>query len=358
MARIAILGTRESGKTVLMTVLAKRYQSRVGDEPFLKAMDRRTMDFTEKNWHRLTVERDWPPLTPPGELMQLHWELEHAGQSHGMQLFDFAGETFRQVFGKHQLTDPAVRNRLAADPLCGPLLAELDRADVLVLLINLRDFINRNNAPDGLEHLRENQWALRGALDYFAPRLKNRIALVFTQIDQYPELVNGRRMWRDVLREHLPATQIADIYQNLSCMGVAAVPETELAVGADRQPFLRPAANFSSWFLESLMEFTVKTCAVVRADEEDREAQRIAAQLLADEQRAEQEAKECKAKALQSLGWAGGSLVVGLLLLANRNDWGGLLIIGAVAMTIHGAVQFGNRPVVRQRNVPPPVPKR
>ena len=30
MAKIAILGTRESGKTVLMTVLAKRYQNRVG----------------------------------------------------------------------------------------------------------------------------------------------------------------------------------------------------------------------------------------------------------------------------------------------------------------------------------------
>jgi len=356
MAKIAILGTRESGKTVLMTVLAKRYQNRVGDEPFLKAMDPRTMAFTEKNWHRLTVERDWPPLTPPGELMQLHWELEHAGQSHEMRLFDFAGETFRQVFGKHKLTDPSVRNHLASDPLCGPLLAELDRADVLVLLINLRDFINRNNAPDGLEHLLENQWALRGALDYFAPRLKNRIALVFTQIDQYPGLVNGRHGWQDVLREHLPTTQIADIYQNIECMGVAVVPDTELVVGADGQPFLRPAVNFSSWFLESLMEFTVKTCAVVRADEEDREAQRIAAQLLADE-RTEQQAKDCKAKALQSLGWAGGTLVVGLLLLANWNDWGVLLIIGAIAMAILGAIQFGNRPVVRQRNVPPPVPK-
>ena len=357
MARIAILGTRESGKTVLMTVLAKRYQNRVGDEPFLKAMDPRTMSFTEKNWHRLTVERDWPPLTPPGELMQLHWESEHAGQSHGMQLFDFAGETFRQVFGKHQLTDPAVRNRLSADPFCGPLLAELDRADVLVLLINLRDFINRNNAPDGLEHLLENQWALRGALDYFAPRLKNRIALVFTQIDQYPELVNGRAKWRDVLREHLPSTQIADIYQNLSCMGVAAVPETELAVGADGQPFLRPAANFSGWYLESLMEFMVKTCAVVRADAEDREAQQIAAQLLANERQAEQQAKECEAKAYKSLGWAGGSFVVGLLLVDKQTAWGGLFIVSAVVMAILGAIEFGNRPVVRRRNVPPPVPK-
>ena len=289
--------------------------------------------------------------------MQLHWELEHAGQSHGMQLFDFAGETFRQVFGKHQLTDPAVRNRLSADPFCGPLLAELDRADVLVLLINLRDFINRNNAPDGLEHLLENQWALRGALDYFAPRLKNRIALVFTQIDQYPELVNGRAKWRDVLREHLPSTQIADIYQNLSCMGVAAVPETELAVGADGQPFLRPAANFSGWYLESLMEFMVKTCAVVRADAEDREAQQIAAQLLANERQAEQQAKECEAKAYKSLGWAGGSFVVGLLLVDKQTAWGGLFIVSAVVMAILGAIEFGNRPVVRRRNVPPPVPK-
>ena len=268
MARIAIVGTRESGKTVLMTVLAKRYQNRNGDAPFLKAMNPQTMAFTEKNWHRLTVERDWPPLTPPGDLLKLHWALEHEGQSHEIHLVDFAGETFRTVFGKHNLSEPHVRNQLAADPLYGPLLAYLDQADVVVLLVNLRDYVNAPVAPGGMDLMVEHQWALRGALDYVAPRLNNRVAAVFTKIDQYAELVNGRKLWRDVMREHLPATQITDIYPNISCLGVSAILETELGISSGGDPFPRPAANFQSLHMEALMFFLTETCKAIRVKQE------------------------------------------------------------------------------------------
>ena len=268
MAKIAIVGTRESGKTVLMTVLAKRYQTRNGDEPFLKAMNPQTMAFTEKNWHRLTVERDWPPLTPPGELLKLHWSLECGGQSHEIHLVDFAGETFRTVFGKHTLTDPQVRSQLGGDPLYGPLLAYLDQADVVVLLVNLRDYVNAPPTAGGMDLMLENQWALRGSLDYLAPRLKNHVAAVFTQIDQYAELVNNRKSWRDVMREHLPATQIADIYPDLTCLGVSAITETELDASPGGEPFQRPAVNFQSWHLEELLSFLQESCTMIKANQE------------------------------------------------------------------------------------------
>ena len=271
MAKIAIVGTRESGKTVLMTVLAKRYQIRNGDEPFLKAMNPQTMAFTEKNWHRLTVERDWPPLTPPGDLLKLHWSLECGGQSHEIHLVDFAGETFRTVFGKHTLTEPQVRSQLGADPLYGPLLAYLDQADVVVLLVNLRDYVNAPTTTGGMDLMLENQWALRGSLDYLAPRLKNHVAAVFTQIDQYPELVNNCKSWRDVMGEHLPATQIADIYGELACLGVSAIPETELDASPGGEPFQRPAANFQSWHLDELMYFLTMACKVIEANQESGE---------------------------------------------------------------------------------------
>ena len=266
MAKIAIVGTRESGKTVLMTVLAKRYQNRNGDEPFLKAMNPQTMAFTEKNWHRLTVERDWPPLTPPGDLLKLHWSLECGGQSHEIHLVDFAGETFRTVFGKHTLTEPQVRSQLGADPLYGPLLAYLDQADVVVLLVNLRDYVNAPATAGGMDLMLENQWALRGSLDYLAPRLNNHVAAVFTQIDQYAELVNNCKSWRDVMGEHLPATQIADIYPDIRCLGVSAIPETELDASPGGEPFQRPAANFTSWHLEDLVQFFNEACMVAKSN--------------------------------------------------------------------------------------------
>ena len=267
MARIAIVGTRQSGKTVLMTLLAKRYQNRNGDQAFLKTMTPQTMAFTEKNWHQLTVAQDWPPITPPGELLALHWALECQGSSHDIHLVDFDGESFLHVFGKHNLADPNQRQQLAAHPLFGPLLAYLDQADVIVLLVNLRDFVNAPAAPGGMDLMLQNQWALRGALDYVRPRVGNRIACVFTQTDQYPELVDGRGSWEKVMREHLPATQIADLYADIHYLGVAAVSQVEVRTIAGK-PVPMPAAGFQSTNLETLMDFLVRNSKKEASDEE------------------------------------------------------------------------------------------
>jgi len=313
-----------------MTVLAKRYQNRNGNAPFLKAMNPQTMAFTEKNWHRLTQERDWPPLTPPGDLLKLHWALESDGHSHEIHLVDFAGETFRTAFGKHNLREPQIRSQLCADPLYGPLLAYLDQADVVVLLVNLRDYVNAPVAPGGMELMLENQWALRGALDYMAPWLNNRVAAVFTQIDQYAELVNGRRSWRDVMREHLPATQIADIYPDISCLGVSAIPETEIELAPGGAPFPRPAANFQSWHLEDLMFFLTETCKAIRVKQEaEAEAARVASEAQSDKLRAEREAKVAEGQR-----WAIGTAIVGLCFMFFSPGFGALLLLISIVVAV------------------------
>lgn len=321
MARIAIVGTRESGKTTLMTVLAKAYQTKGTNDFFLRAMNAETMAFTERNWRRLTQDLDWPLPTPPGKLPELRWALQRDdGSAHEITLVDFAGEIFRAIFGRHNLTDPVIRNRVALDQIQGPLLAHLDQAEVVLLLVNLRDFVNDRDFDQAME----TQWSLRGALDYLQPRLGQRIALVFTQIDQYPQLVNGRSSWTAVLQEHLGHTQIAESYPGISCFGVAAVPETTMDHDANGKPFPRPAPNFQSWHLEDLMSFLSQISRVIMANQE---AQARAAEAL-------------KAKADEDAGrvlfakWAMAAGVGGFCFLFISPGFGGFLIVVAIIMAV------------------------
>jgi len=320
MANIAILGTRESGKTVLMTVLARRYRNRNGDAPFLRYEDPETMGFTERNWHQLAVERAWPPLTQPGALFKLQWSLEHGGQSHQIRLLDFAGETFAELFGRHRLTEAATRQQQGANPAFGPLLDYLDRADVVLLLVNLRDYANTPGSAAEAELLIRNQWALRGALDYLVPRLGQRAAVVLTQIGQYMELLGGRTP-KTVMAEQLAATQITDIYPDLRFLAVDAVGATEQGLNGET-PTLRPAANFPSWHLEDLMDFVVEAAA---ATEQQRQAAAQAEQRRqAEEKRlaaARQAEQERQAGAKRRLWMQGAVAAVVVALLAGWGVW-------------------------------------
>jgi ABC-type dipeptide/oligopeptide/nickel transport system ATPase subunit len=253
MAKVAIVGTRGSGKTTLMTVLAKRYQKKRADGLFLRAMNKETMAFTEKNWRRLTQELNWPPQTPPGELQQLNWVLQKGNDVHEIKLVDFAGETFRDIFGKNDVARVEVHKRISEDPVLGPLLKYMDAADSVILLVNLRDFINDND----FEVAMETQWALRGALDYLANRkVKCRnIAVVLTQVDLYPELVNNRPSIAAVIEEHLPQLQIVQSYPEVKYLGVSAVYETTVESGANGIAMIRPASEFKSLYLEDIIGF-------------------------------------------------------------------------------------------------------
>ena len=236
-----------------MTVLAKRFQTARPDGLFLRAMNQETMAFTERNWRSLTLERNWPPQTPPGELQQLRWELQTENRVQEIQMIDFAGETFREIFGKYDMANADIYTRSAQVSVLGPLLKYLNETDAVVLLVNLRDFINDQDFTITME----TQWALRGALDYLFKRNVEyrKIAVVLTQIDQYAELVEGRSSWKAIIEEHLPHTQIVQSYPNIHYYGISAVYETAVETAANGTAMIRPADNFQSLYLEDLVRF-------------------------------------------------------------------------------------------------------
>lgn len=243
MPTIAVVGTEGSGKTVLLTTLAKRFGD--GSEGIIiSPQNRATNKFVEEVWTTLN-SKEWPPTTPPGDLIQLHWKVEVGkGQVGHMSVNDCAGQDLRYLFAEEGVKDPTLAPKIRA------LVESVQKADVVLFVVNLRDFVAENDQ----ERLTDNQWFLQHAMEFIKRSGSHKqFCLVFTQADQYPTYLKQHGSWKEVARSRLPQVFGAYLKQGrVEVIGVSAVRETVIVddpvAGARRVP--RP--QFTSEGIDAL----------------------------------------------------------------------------------------------------------
>ncbi len=234
---IAIVGTDGAGKTVLTTCLAKGFQNHSADGTWLEPLTAATTEYVEKAWEKLT-NSDWPDGTIVGHSFDLRWRLHLGnGTSCALRIIDAAGQTLRHLFAEEQIND---FDQL--DERIRPLAEYVRMADIVLFLVNLRDFAGEANTNNKVS----NQWALKYAMDYLSrsssPR---RFLLVLTQIDLYRSYAKKYGNWGKVVQHFLPyvyAAYLAD--GRIKGCGVCAVNSTQVIVDKEGQPRRVPARDF------------------------------------------------------------------------------------------------------------------
>jgi hypothetical protein len=231
MSTIAVVGTEGSGKTVLLTVLAKWF-SDGKDGILITPQNRATNKFVEEVWNTLT-SKEWPPSTPPGVLVHLHWKVEAPGGfTANLNVNDCAGQDLRYLFAEEGLKDSGLSEKIQS------LVKSIRDADIVLFVVNLRDFV----AEKDPNRLTDNQWFLQYAMDFVKQSGEHkRFCLVFTQADQYPRYLEQHGSWREVARSRLPQVFGAFLRQGrVEVLGVSAVRDTIVVddpnVGARRVP--------------------------------------------------------------------------------------------------------------------------
>ena len=265
MPAIAIIGTEGSGKTVLTTTLAKRLSTIDSRGVFLNPQGVGTLKYVEKVWQTLQ-QGDWPPSTPPGQLFELRWKLEIIGEMESeVRLVDAAGQDLRLLFGEDRVADtkslPEFLRRLAEYCRC---------ADIVLFLINLKDFTGQGNP----QQRTENEAAIKGAMDYLsADGRTRRFCIVFTQVDLYRQLAATRGGWRSLAAEAIPYIYAAYIEsKHVPIFLVSAVNKTKVAVDDSGVPRRVPEPGFGSDGFDKVVDWMTAQVREVQASSANRHA--------------------------------------------------------------------------------------
>ncbi len=195
-------------------------------------------------------------------------------------MFDYAGETLTDLFSGKK--DDAVG---AAKDFFDKVRAVFDSATVLLVLINLESFVERDLSSAG-----ENKGTLVTAMSAFLERLKLegrscRVCFIFTAYDQYKPLIKSR--WgsvKEFLEREIPPLyyEFVDEQSNVKVLPVAAVGETEARVDPhDGRTIRYPKPGFQAlgfdplvqWLVEAVGESKVELDA--KASEAEKDQQNI-----------------------------------------------------------------------------------
>lgn len=255
---IAIIGTEGSGKTVLITTLAKQSTTIESRGVFLNPQGVQTLKYVERAWQTLQ-QGDWPPATPPGQLSELRWKLEIDGEVESeVRLVDAAGEDLRALFAEDRVADAS-----SLPETLQKLNEYCRRADIVIFLINLRDFTGQGNP-----HRRtENEAAIKAAMDDLsASGRARRFCLVFTQWDLYRELALRRGGRRSLAKEAIPNVYGAYIKnRRIPVFAVSAVNKTTVIVDESGVPRRVPERGFGSDGCDELLDWLTRQVREVQA---------------------------------------------------------------------------------------------
>ena len=255
---LAIIGTEGSGKTVLTCILAKRLSTIDSRGVFLNPQGVGTLKYVEKVWQTLQ-HGDWPPSTPPGELFELRWKFEIIGEMESeVRLVDAAGQDLRLLFGEDRVANiNSLPDSLRA-------LAEYCRsADIVLFLVNLKDFIGEGNP----QQRTENEAAMKGAMDHLSANKQSlRFCLILTQVDLYRDLATSRGGWYPLAKEAIPYIYAAYIKsKQIPVFLVSAVNKTRTAVHASGVPQRMPEPGFGSDGFDKVVDWMTNQVREVQA---------------------------------------------------------------------------------------------
>jgi GTPase SAR1 family protein len=253
--QIAFIGTSGCGKTVFLAAIAREIQMRVDQGWLLDPRTGATELYVEDIRDQLQ-RGDWPPSTPPSTMHEMSWVLrcppDIAAET---RVVDFGGQDFRTLFMGDLANIP---------PELRPLAEYCRRADVIVLLINVRDFEGEQNAAMRTG----SELSLKFALDHARTGgVQKHCCAVFTQADLYPNLAEECGGWYAVARKYLPRLWGAHLQPDaLPVFAVSAVDRTETR--PDRHGVLRrfPAAEFTAAGFDPFLSWLQATLMRLRDD--------------------------------------------------------------------------------------------
>jgi hypothetical protein len=249
MKHIALIGTEGSGKTVLLTVLAKRFGRHEPGRPYMNPSGK-TLRFVEKNW-RLLNDGRWPDTNTQGvALQELQWRCRTPeGEELDLRAVDCAGQDLRKLFDDHPPAELA------------PLHEYTASAQVVLFLINPGDFIGLADEDQAIE----NHVVIKEAMDR-ARLAGSRCGIVFTQSDLYAGLAQSHGGWPDVARSIVPSVHGGHVAGgDVPVFAVSAVSDTEVTETDEGRALRVPKPEFGSSGLDELMTWIV-TSARAAAD--------------------------------------------------------------------------------------------
>lgn len=262
MPRIAIIGTEGSGKTVLITTLAKRFSRVSPNGAFLYPLDNNTMRYVERNWLTL-CSSEWPAGTPLGQLFELRWSLECGGDSNircELRIADAAGQDLRRLFNDDE---PASGQNYPSQ--LQKLDAYCKEADIVICLVNLRDFVGEGNPERRLD----NEVVIKSALQRLSTDPARRLCLLFTQIDLHQPILKKYGNWGRIAETVLPYVHGAHFRKGQAIVrAVASVNKTVTTADANKRLRRVPASDFESFGFDGLMDWLVKEVRAIVASGE------------------------------------------------------------------------------------------
>ena len=265
MAEIAIIGTSGAGKTVFISTLAERYSKFTPGRPYMEYMNAETKLYTAQVWGDLVDNQRWPSSTPAGGIPVLEWVLRTpSGGAHGIHVLDAPGQDIQAIYMPRKDVDgdylPLSENQEI-------LKASIDRADVLILLVNLCEVANAKTAQERANLEIPVVMAAKNVLFR-----KARVAILFSQYDQLRSLFSEKgsiaESPMDVVCEYFP-----DLAATIHFAGskayigfVAAVAETELflekTIDGEDVSLFRPKKEFASEGLDEVVQWMSESCSL------------------------------------------------------------------------------------------------
>lgn len=276
--KVAIIGTRGCGKTVLLAVLTHQLARKDKNGFQIIPDNPEAMKFTSEKWHDLE-SGEWPAPTPKLVTPPIFkWKLRNGKKEKLMTTSDIAGEAWREFiienvgdnaevsvrsnwekykekwmeFKKkgelhHQNSEEQIAPHLKA------IKNLLNQSSHIFLLLNLKEIINQEP-----EH--EKAMFLPIALANYMARIKRShvpVTLVLTQTDQYKYLYEEQGDWAKVVEEYNPWIP----QQFKMIIPIAAVADVKEKMCEDGTIKACPAPGFNSFGIIELYKNIWRTMA-------------------------------------------------------------------------------------------------
>jgi adenylate kinase family enzyme len=250
--KIAIIGTRGAGKTVFITALAK-YLSKPRNGIFLNPESYEVAEYVELNWAILN-RSEWIPSTNIEQI--LNWKFYTPGNISQLRLLDYNGEDFHRLFTKKEFLNTTSSKDQE-------LLDYLHDSQIILLLINLQDFLDESLEEDRVKLKLQRQIALKEFLTEIRKDKKRDIAIVFTAYNQYQETIEKRYGSRnEFFQQELPFIY----YEHFAEEQVLGFPVSAVAQTVINEENNRvPAQGFTSEGLDNLLKWIVNPEKFIQA---------------------------------------------------------------------------------------------